>query len=266
MSDPAPNGAVRWLGHATALVELGGARFLTDPVLSRYVGMVVRRLAPAPPHVRELAPLDGVLVSHAHYDHLDLPSVRAIRRASGERVPPAVVLPGYADLVTKAGYPDVRTLAWYESTVLPCGARVTAIPAAHFGGRAPWRRRTGYGGFVIEHAGHTVMFAGDTGACDRYAEVGERFAIDVALLPIGAYSPPPFRRVHMAPEDALDGLVQLEARYLVPIHHATFRLSAEPMGAPARRLEKHARRRGLGARVALLRPGERFAIPPRAAS
>ncbi len=255
--------SIRWLGHATALIELGGARFLTDPVLSRFVGVVVRRLAPPPPHVRELVPLEGILVSHAHYDHLDLPSLRALRRASGDRPPPVVVSTGYADLVERAGFPDVRVIGWFESTVLPCGARVSAIPATHFGGRAPWRRRTGYAGFVVEHHGLGVMFSGDTGACDRYAEVGERFSLDVALLPIGAYSPPPFRRFHMAPEDALDGLAALGARYLVPIHHATFRLSAEPMGAPARRLERHARARHVDPRVKLLRPGDRFAIPSR---
>ncbi len=253
--------SVTWLGHATALVQLGGARFVTDPNLSRTVGVVLPRRGRPPVAAEALAPLDGVLISHAHLDHCDLPTLKKIRRASGDRVPPVVVAHGFDDLLRDAGYDDVRTLRWYESTTLPCGARVTAVPAAHFAGRTPWRRHTGFQGYVIEHGGASVMFAGDTGACPRYVEVGRRFAkIDVALLPIGAYSPDSFRPVHMAPEDALDALDQLGATYLVPIHHATFRLSAEPMREPAERLRAGAMSRGIADRVKLLAPGESFAF------
>jgi L-ascorbate metabolism protein UlaG (beta-lactamase superfamily) len=233
---------------------------VTDPMLSRTVGLVWPRRARPPVRAEDLAPVDGVLISHAHLDHCDLPTLKKLRRASGDAPPPVVVAHGFDDLIRKIGFTDVRTLRWYESTTLPCGAVVTAVPAAHFSGRTPWRPRTGFQGYVVEHAGAKVMFAGDTGACPRYPEVGRRFSsIDVALLPIGAYSPDSFRPVHMAPEDALDALAQLHATYLVPIHHATFRLSAEPMDEPARRLRDNAVTRGLADRVKLLAPGEAFA-------
>lgn len=250
---------VRWLGHATAVLELSGARFVTDPILSQHVGVVLRRRGRPPFGAAELGRLDGILISHAHLDHCDLPSLRALRRAAAAP-PPVVVAPGFAHLVERCGYDDVRTLRWGEATTLPCGAIVHAIPAAHFPGRTPLLRGTGFQGYVVEHGGACVMFAGDTGACAAYPEVGARFRIDVALLPIGAYSPPPFRPVHMAPEDALDALDQLRARWLVPIHHSTFRLSLEPMREPPERLAAEATRRGLIERVRLLAPGEAFAF------
>lgn len=256
---PRAHHLVRWIGHSTVVVELAGTRLVTDPNLSARTGLIVRRRGPRPPAAADLGALDAILVSHGHLDHCDLPTLRALARAAAasDRSPPVVVTArGTGDLVRGAGFADVRPLAWGEATTLPGGAVVEAIPAAHLPGRSPLHRGTGYQGYVVHHGGGCVMFAGDTGPCAAYARVGGRFAIDVALLPIGAYSPPPLRHWHMAPEDALDALEQLRARLMVPIHHSTFRLSAEPLAAPARRLATHARRRGLAARVRMLAPGE----------
>lgn len=253
---------VQWVGHSTVLVSLGGARFVTDPILSARVGLLIARKQPPALDARGLAPLDAILVSHGHLDHMDLPSLAAIRAAAPAGQQPVVVVAHDCDgLVRELGFEDVRVLRWGQATTLPSGAVVHAIPATHRHGRVPFGPRTGYQGYVVEHGGRSVMFAGDTAACRRYGEVGARFAIDVALLPIGAYAPPPLRMMHMNPDDALDALEQLRARVMVPIHHSTFRLSAEPLAAPLRRLHEQAARRGLAERVRTLAHGDRFAFP-----
>ena len=118
-------------------------------------------------------------------------------------------------------------------------------------------------GYVIEGKGSTVYFAGDTGLFEGFRTIGDQFRIDIALLPISAYSPPPFRKHHLSPEDALDALEFLRARAMVPIHWGTFRLSLEPMDEPPRKLTRLADDRGLEDRVFLLQPGERHQIGAR---
>src|SRR6266446_2699971 len=231
-ADPAGGISVTYVGHATVLVRFAGVP------------------------LAQLPPLDVVLVSHGHMDHLDVPTHRRLPKTDTV----AVVAKNLSDLVAGCGYREVIELAWGD-TVTIRGLRVTALPVKHWGTRNLWPDDRGYTGFLVEHRDGTVFFPGDTAYFPGFRDYGRRHAIDVALLPIGAYHPPAFRRVHMNPEDALQTLVDLDARYMVPIHWGTFVVSYEPIDEPVAWLEELARQRGLTERVAVLRHGEsrRFA-------
>ncbi|HYF65503.1 MAG TPA: MBL fold metallo-hydrolase [Herpetosiphonaceae bacterium] len=244
---------VMYLGHATNLIRIGGMRLLTDPIFGGILG-VGKRYRPFPLDPAALGRLDGILLSHAHYDHLDTASLRKLSRQV-----PVIVPPHTAPFVSRLGYGDVRELGWWQSATIGA-ARITATPAAHWPGRLPWSRRTGYGGYMIEAADKTVFFAGDTGACREYPAIAARWQIDLAIIPIGAYNPDAFRVNHLSPEDALDAFVQLKARRMFPIHWGVFRLSREPMHEPPVRLERAANQRGLSQQVTVLQPGEQIAI------
>ncbi len=254
-AEPAGGISVTYVGHATVLVRFDGVALLTDPVYSRRLILPKRLVEPGVP-LAQLPPLDVVLVSHGHMDHLDVPTHRRLPKTDTV----AVVAKNLSDLVAGCGYREVIELAWGD-TVTVRGVRVTALPVKHWGTRNLWPDDRGYTGFLVEHRDGTVFFPGDTAYFPGFRDYGRRHAIDVALLPIGAYRPPAFRRVHMNPEDALQTLVDLDARYMVPIHWGTFVVSYEPIDEPVAWLEELARERGLTERVAVLRHGEsrRFA-------
>jgi L-ascorbate metabolism protein UlaG (beta-lactamase superfamily) len=245
---------VTYLGHATNLIVIAGLRLLTDPIFGGIMG-IGKRYKPFPMQPADFGQLDAIVLSHAHYDHLDTASLRQLDLAL-----PVIVPPHTAPFVRRLGYRDVRELAWWESTSIG-GATITATPAAHWPGRLPWSNRTGYGGYMIESGASTVFFAGDTGACQHYPAIGARWNIDLALIPIGAYNPDAFRVNHLSPEDALDAFAQLRARHMFPIHWGVFRLSREPMHEPPLRLQAAAHARGLAERVTVLQPGEQIALP-----
>jgi len=255
VAEPAGGISVTYVGHATVLVRFDGVTLLTDPVYSSRLILPKRLVAPGVP-LAGLPPLDVVLVSHGHMDHLDVPTHRRLPKTDTV----AVVAKNLSDLVAGSGYRDVVELAWGD-TVTVRGARITALPVKHWGTRNLIPDDRGYTGFLVEHPGGTLFFPGDTAYFPGFRDYGRRFAIDVALLPIGAYRPPAFRRVHMNPEDALQTLVDLNARHMVPIHWGTFVVSYEPIDEPVAWLEELARERRLAERVAVLRHGEsrRFA-------
>jgi len=253
--DPAGGIGVTYVGHATVLLQLGTTTLLTDPVYSDRL-MVPRRLVAPGVALDALPKLDVVLVSHGHMDHLDVPTHRMLPK--NDTV--VVVAKGLTDLVTGCGYKEIVELRWHESTTIG-DVRITSLPVNHWGTRAIVPDRRGYTGFLLEHPDGSVFFPGDTAHEPRFRDYGERHDVDVALLPIGAYSPPPFRAHHMNPEDALTALVNLNARWLVPIHWGTFVISAEPVEEPVDWLLELAGARGLAERIAVLRHGEsrRFA-------
>jgi L-ascorbate metabolism protein UlaG (beta-lactamase superfamily) len=241
--------AVTYVGHATALVQLGGVNILTDPVYSQRL-ILPKRLVEPGIALRDLPPLDIVLVSHGHLDHLDVPTHRRLPKDAV-----AVVARNLGDLMRPCGYRRVVELAWGE-TFRYRDVTVTALPVKHWGTRGLLPDDRGYTGFLLESPSGTVFFPGDTAYFPGFSEYGERFDIDVALLPIGAYNPPAFRRVHMNPEDALQAFADLRARHLVPIHWGTFVVSLEPIDEPTAWLADLAAAAGVRDRVAILQHGE----------
>jgi L-ascorbate metabolism protein UlaG (beta-lactamase superfamily) len=223
---------VAWLGHATVLLNLRGTWLITDPALERRIGigrgrakLGPRRLVEPALRPRELPPLDAVLLSHAHMDHTDIGTLRHLPRAI-----PVVVQPGNADLVRR--FPRVQELAWGESTEI-AGVHIESTEARHWGARMITDKHRGYGGYLIQKAGYTVLFAGDTAYTDVLTPVGQRVQIDLAILPIGAYDP--WIANHASPEQAWTMFQRLEAEYVLPVHHSTFRLSREPLSEPIER-------------------------------
>jgi L-ascorbate metabolism protein UlaG (beta-lactamase superfamily) len=222
-----------WLGHATVLLRLDGVWVLTDPALERRIGigrgsakLGPRRLVEPALRTQELPRPDLLLLSHAHMDHTDLGTLRALPREV-----PVVVQPGNRDLVRR--FRRVEELAWGD-TIEVAGVTVESIPVRHWGARMVTDRHRGYGGYLLRRGRRTVLFAGDTAYTDAFLYLRERGRIDLAILPIGAYDPWIYN--HATPEQAWDMFRGLGAEYLLPVHHSTFRLSREPADEPIRRL------------------------------
>ncbi len=241
---------VTFVGHATVLIELDGVTLLTDPVLSQRLFVAKRLVSPGLPE-GGLPNLDIVLVSHGHHDHLDVATHQRLEK----RNTIAVVAENLADLVAGAGYHRVVELSWGQH-VEHKGIRISSLAVNHWGTRGLLPDRRGYTGFLIEGPSGRVFFPGDTAYTPLFRDYGQRFSIDVAILPIGAYQPSSFRRVHMNPEDALQAFLDLRARYLVPVHWGTFVLSYEPPDEPPRWIHTLAREAGLETQLALLEHGE----------
>lgn len=229
--------SVTWIGHATTLLQAGGITILTDPVFSENIGLF-HRLAPPGVALADLPPIDFVVISHNHRDHLDAASVRALGRDMQYVVPL-----GLKSWFHARGIDRVTELDWWQSTVVTTRsglrAKVTMVPAQHWSQREAYdRNRTLWGGYIIDAGPTRFYFAGDTGYPAAFAEIGRRFPhIDFALLPIGAYAPRWFMHgQHMSPEDAARAFVELGAHTLVPIHWGTFHLTEEPMSEPPARL------------------------------
>jgi L-ascorbate metabolism protein UlaG (beta-lactamase superfamily) len=221
-----------WVGHASFLVRLGGALIATDPVWSQRLFGGIARLAPAslPDPV---PPVQVVTVSHNHFDHLDVPTLRRIG-------PEALyVTPlGNGALLRREGLERVVELDWWESHRLG-DLEITIVPARHWSMRAPWNRNDMlWGGFVFRGPEGAVYHAGDTALFDGFSEIGARLGpIDWALLPIGAYEPRWFMEPqHMNPEDARQAFDRLSAGVLVAMHWGTFKLTDEPLGEPPQRM------------------------------
>lgn len=248
---------VAWLGHATVLINFYGTWFLTDPALRRRVGLRMagatlgpRRLVSPALDVRELPPLDAVLVSHAHMDHCDLGTLKRLPRRTR-----AVVQRGNGDLVRR--FARVDELAWGESVEV-AGARVEAIEVNHWGARTLTDRHRGYGGFLISKGRRAVVFGGDTAYTRAFARLLRRgVTVDLAVLPIGAYDP--YINAHANPEQSWAMRREMGAEYILPMHHSTFRLSREPAGEPVRRILAAAGDERW--RVALTEVGETWVLP-----
>ncbi|MGA7461947.1 MAG: MBL fold metallo-hydrolase [Candidatus Korobacteraceae bacterium] len=247
---------VTFIGHSSFFLQLGGKNILVDPNFARWI-FVLKRLRRPGLRLRELPPIDAVLVSHAHFDHLHRPSLRAIARLtrwhSGKR--PVIVVPrNVRDLVSDLGYGRVVELDWWQSLRLG-HVEVTHVPSRHWGARIVRDMHRGYGGYVLRASQHSLYHAGDTAYFEGFREIGERLQPQLAMLPIGAYNPASFREVHTSPEDAVQAFVDLGSRWMIPMHYGTFRLSQEPIEEPLQRLRQEGQRRQIEKKICVLEEG-----------
>jgi L-ascorbate metabolism protein UlaG (beta-lactamase superfamily) len=258
--------AVTWFGHSSVLIEVDGCRVLADPVWGDRVSpsptFGPRRMHPAPVPLAALPPVDAVVISHDHYDHLDLPTVRALLHAGSA---PFVVPLGIGDHLRGWGVPDARIveLDWGQSTTV--GAlTLTCTEARHFSGRGLRRNTTLWSSWAIAGPRNRAFFGGDTGHTPAFADIGAEFGpFGLTLLPIGAYSDR-WPLIHMTPEEAVRAHRDLTGGegLLVPVHWATFNLGFHPWAEPVQRLGSAAAEAGV--RIAVPRPGGRIdaSAPP----
>ncbi|SFQ63947.1 L-ascorbate metabolism protein UlaG, beta-lactamase superfamily [Amycolatopsis arida] len=255
---------VTWYGHSSSLIELDGARVLLDPVWSRRCSPVTflgpRRLHEPPQALTDLPEVDAVLISHDHYDHLDLGTVRELVRT--QRAPFVVPL-GVGAHLRRWRVPEDRIveLDWTESVDV-AGLRITAEAAQHFSGRGFAGDRTLWASWVVAGPTRRVFYTGDSGYFDGYVAIGERHGpFDAALVQIGAYAPH-WPDIHMTPEEAVTAHVDVRGGLLIPVHWATFTLAMHPWQEPADRVWREAKAQDVP--LAVPRPGERIDVdaPP----
>ena len=242
-----------WIGHATMLLHIGGKTVLTDPVFSERIGMTVNleglvpaggitfglsRLARPALSVGSLPPIDLVLLSHAHFDHLDRPSLAKLARGAA-RGATVVTARNTSRLVPRTGFGRIVEVDW-NNTVRAAGLTIDAVKPAHWGARTAIDHFRKWNAYVVQsdRAGEgkkRAFFAGDTALTDSFDRVGP---VDLAIFGIGAYDP--WHDAHATPEQAWAMFRGMGARRLAPMHHSTFRLSEEPLGEPMQRLRRAA--------------------------
>ncbi|MEO8199019.1 MAG: MBL fold metallo-hydrolase [Gemmatimonadota bacterium] len=222
-----------WLGHATVLINFLGTWLITDPALARRIGVRFagitigpRRITRPGLTVRDIPSLDLILISHAHMDHLDLATLGQLPRQT-----PVVTHRGVGDLLKR--FDQVTEVGWGEH-LEQAGVSIEGIGARHWGARTITDRQRGFGGFLLEKEGRRILFAGDTAYTNAYTAIARGGPVDLAILPIGAYDP--WIANHASPEEAWAMSRDMQARFVLPVHHSTFRLSREPLEEPLRRL------------------------------
>lgn len=251
-----------WIGHATVFINFYGIRILADPAFGNHIGLSVglgtagpkRYVAPALA-LAELPPVDVVLLSHAHMDHMDLPSLRHL-------VPGTFTVTARAtsDILAATPLKQVTELRWNEATRFRCARgdlEIRSFEVKHWGQRWPSKLPRGYSGYVLRREGKSLLFGGDTAETPLFGALRARAPFEAAIMPIGAYDPWIWN--HCNPEQAVELANLAGARYIVPIHHQTFRLSREPMNEPIERFA--AALESEPERIALRRIGETFVCP-----
>jgi L-ascorbate metabolism protein UlaG (beta-lactamase superfamily) len=252
-----------WVGHATVLINFYGIRILTDPTFGDRVGVSLGRGTAGPKRfvapalrLKDLPPIDLVLLSHAHMDHMDLPSLRAFAGKTA-----IVAARNTTDLLgniaamppTEVGWGDDFTLRTVRGELC-----VEALEVNHWGRRWPNEEiARGYNGYILRREGRAILVGGDTANTPLFGKMRSRGPFDTAIMPIGAYDP--WIRSHCTPEQAAEMANAAGARFIVPVHHQTFRLSDEPMNQPIERLQEALQHEP--ERLALKQIGETFVCP-----
>jgi len=229
-----------WLGHATVLLNFYGIRVLTDPALGDRVGLSLGLAMAGPKRyigpglkAKELPPIDLVLLSHAHRDHLDLPTLSRLSANAS-----VVTAKNTQDVFPGTRFKQSTELAWGETTTFRIAKgelQIEAIEVKHWGARWPSHLERGYNGYVLRREGKAILFGGDTALTPVFAEHRSRGPFIAAIMPIGAYNPWIWN--HCTPEQAVYMANTARAEYILPVHHQTFRLSDEPMHEPIERFE-----------------------------
>jgi L-ascorbate metabolism protein UlaG (beta-lactamase superfamily) len=227
----------RWLGHSTVLLKIGETTILTDPVFSKRIGVNLgpvtigpKRLGPPAIDLAHVPKPDLILLSHAHFDHFDLPSLRVLESKSTT----VVTASKTGDLLRGEKYAAVHELGWGESRQIG-PVKVTAFEVRHWGARMRTDTYRGFNGYTIEAEGERVVFGGDTAMTDSFRALKSSHRWDLAIMPIGAYDP--WINAHCTPEQAWRMGNEAGAEYFLPVHHQTFTLSREPLLEPISRLQ-----------------------------
>lgn len=225
-----------WLGHSTVLLMLDGFTVITDPVFSARIGLNfgpltvgIKRLVDVATPFADLPHIDLILLSHAHMDHFDLPSLRSLEN----RHTHVIAADRTSDLLRVAHYAKVHELRWNESVRIG-PASIKAFEVAHWGARIRSDVYRGYNGYLIETDGFRVVFAGDTAYTSSFRQLRSSRRLDLAIMPIGAYDP--WIRVHCNPDQAWAMANDAGAERILPVHHQTFQLSREPRFEPIERI------------------------------
>lgn len=257
--------SITWIGHSTFLLQYRGLNIVTDPVWALRMGFQRRIGTPGVP-IREIPPIDLILISHSHYDHMHVSSIRSLYK-EGTRL---IVPEGLKRKLVRKGFSRCEEMSWWEQKEIG-GVKLTFVPTQHWTRRTPFDTNSSHwGGFVFEpaeqakgretktrgtHSERDILadnrdpvlyFAGDSGYFDGFKEIGSRFNIDVAMLPIGAYEPEWFMYPqHTTPEEAAQAFLDLKAKLMIPMHYGTFRLADDTAREALDRLEQDRVRRGI---------------------
>ncbi|MCX6145228.1 MAG: MBL fold metallo-hydrolase [Ignavibacteriales bacterium] len=253
--------SILWVGHATVLIQIHDKVIITDPVFTKTVGLLAKRSVEPGIDPSAITRLNIVLISHLHFDHFSYSSLDMLPKQA------ALILPlGGVEYSPEFGFASTREAKTWEA-IEEDGLRITPVPVQHFGGRygfdVLWSPVRPYTGYVIEYKGTTVFFSGDTGYNpELFKEIGQRFHIDVALLPIAPVEPREFmKRVHTDPAEALQAFDDLGAKIMIPIHHDTYFQGLEPeVGYAKKLMSALIEERGLQDRVKLLSIGEQLVM------
>ncbi|UNK17812.1 MBL fold metallo-hydrolase [Paenibacillus sp. N3/727] len=271
--------SVTWVGHATFFIQYEGLNIVTDPIWARRMAFTKRLGEPGLP-IAEIPPLDIILISHSHYDHMHIASIRKLYRAETTIVVPV----GLRRKMLSKGFRRVVELKWWESTTIG-GVTITFVPTQHWTRRTPFDTNTSHwGGFVLEPELQqketrdegadsqdtsrvlppNLYFAGDSGYFPGFKEIGNRFNIHIALMPIGAYEPEWFMTSqHVNPEEALQAFLDVKAETMIPMHYGTFRLADDTAQEALERMELERKRLGIGEeQIRILKHGETFKVQP----
>lgn len=236
--------AITWIGHSTFLIQFAGLNIVTDPVWAMRMGFQRRLGMPGLP-ISDVPEVDLILISHSHYDHMHVSSIRRLYRENTQLIVPI----GLGRKMARKGFLRVRELNWWE-TIQIGDAKISFVPTQHWTRRTPFDTNTSHwGGFVLEDAAasmRSIYFAGDSGYFPGFKQIGERFDISVALLPIGAYEPEWFMTSqHTTPEEAVQAFIDVKAELMVPMHYGTFRLADDTAREALDRLEADRAKRGI---------------------
>ncbi|MBI4537734.1 MAG: MBL fold metallo-hydrolase [candidate division NC10 bacterium] len=248
-----------WIGHCTFLINLEGTTILTDPVFSekigiRFLGLAtfgVERFVPPALALKELPPIDLVLLSHAHMDHYDIPTLRRLPREV-----PMILARDTTEFIEDLGFANLQELEWGQSAEVK-GVRIEALPVKHWGRRYPWDHDRGYNGLLLTKHQRSILFGGDTALTQLLPAAVQDRQLDAVMLSIGAYNP--YIQNHASPENAWEMFNAMQARYLIPMHWRTFRLSREHPFEPYQRLAGAVN--GSASRIALHAVGATWSLP-----
>lgn len=249
--------SIVWIGHSSLLIGIEGHVFLTDPVWARRASPLTfsgpKRFFTAPLSLLDLPGLDGILISHDHYDHLDSNSIKILAK----RGIPFYCPLGVGSILVKWGIPEsqVKEFDWWEEVITDSGIQLVATPARHFSGRGLFNRnKTLWTSWVIKGKTHRIFYGGDSGYFPGFSEIGDKYGpFDIAMLEIGAYHPN-WGNIHMGPKNAIKAQLDLNSRCLMPIHWGLFNLALHGWTEPVEEIILLAKRNQV--RLCLPRPGD----------